>query len=343
MPKKEDRINVLAVESEKPDIWNNPEQASKTLKELETLRSECSRFQKLMQASKDLSELMALEPDEGEEKEIENQYFIFAKEAGDWEFQTLLGGKYDASNALLTIRSGAGGTEAQDWAAMLLRMYLRYAEQTGYSAKVLDSAEGNEAGIKNATIEISGRYAYGYLRGEAGVHRLVRLSPFNANNLRQTSFASVEVLPVIEDTDTTIVIRPEDLRVDTYRSQGAGGQNVNKTESAVRLTHLESGIVVACQSERSQLQNKTEAMKILRAKLYEREEARKLSEKVSLKGEQRQVEFGSQIRSYVLHPYKMVKDHRTDVETSDPEAVLNGELDTFIKSELQYLCKNEKA
>lgn len=342
MPKKEIRITELATESEKPDIWNNPEQASKILKELETLRSECARFTKLMQASKDLSELMALDPDEEEEKEIENQYFIFAKEAGDWEFQTLLGGKYDASNALLTIRGGAGGTEAQDWAAMLLRMYLRYAERAGYSAKVLDSAEGNEAGIKNATIEIAGRYAYGYLHGEAGVHRLVRLSPFNANNLRQTSFASVEVLPVIDDNDTTITIKPEDLRVDTYRSQGAGGQNVNKTESAVRLTHLESGIVVACQSERSQLQNKTEAMKMLRAKLYEREEEKKLKEKTSLKGEQRQVEFGSQIRSYILHPYKMVKDHRTGVETSDPEAVLNGELDSFIKSELQYLHTIEK-
>lgn len=342
MPKKEARISVLAIEAEKPDIWNNPEQASKILKELEALRSERDRFQKLLQASQDLNELVSLDPDEDEEKEIENQYFIFAKEAGDWEFQTLLGGKYDENHALVTIRGGAGGTEAQDWAAMLLRMYLRYAEHAGYSAKVLDSAEGNEAGIKNATIEIAGRYAYGYLRGEAGVHRLVRLSPFNANNLRQTSFASVEVLPVIEDTDTSIVIRPEDLRVDTYRSQGAGGQNVNKTESAVRLTHLESGIVVACQSERSQLQNKTEAMKMLRAKLFEREEARKLAEKTSLKGEQRQVEFGSQIRSYVLHPYKMVKDHRTNVETSDPEAVLNGELDTFIKSELQYLCTLEK-
>ncbi len=337
MPKKQARIDELAVESEKPDIWNNPEQASKTLKELETLRSECDRFEKLMQASQDLNELASLDPDEEEEKEIENQYLIFAKEAGDWEFQTLLGGKYDASNALLTIRGGAGGTEAQDWAAMLLRMYLRYAEQAGYSAKVLDSAEGSEAGIKNATIEIAGRYAYGYLRGEAGVHRLVRLSPFNANNLRQTSFASVEVLPVIEENDTTIIVKPEDLRVDTYRSQGAGGQNVNKTESAVRLTHLESGIVVACQSERSQLQNKTEAMKMLRAKLYEREEEKKLKEKISLKGEQRQVEFGSQIRSYVLHPYKMVKDHRTGTETSDPEAILNGELDSFIKTELQYL------
>jgi peptide chain release factor 2 len=309
---------------------------------LEALRSERDRFQKLLQASRDLNELVTLDPDEDEEKEIEHQYSVFAKEAGEWEFQTLLGGKYDANHALVTIRSGAGGTEAQDWAAMLLRMYLRYAERAGYAAKILDSSEGNEAGIKNATIEIAGRYAYGYLRGEAGVHRLVRLSPFNANNLRQTSFASVEVLPVIEDTDTSIVIRPEDLRVDTYRSQGAGGQNVNKTESAVRLTHLESGIVVACQSERSQLQNKTEAMKMLRAKLYEREEARKLSEKIALKGDQQQVEFGSQIRSYVLHPYKMVKDHRTDVETSDPDAVLNGDLDSFIKSELQYLCKKEK-
>lgn len=330
------------MESENPDIWNNPEQASKTLKELETLRSECARFAKLREASGDLNELMALDPDEEEEREIENQYLVFAKETGDWEFQTLLGGKYDANNALLTIRGGAGGTEAQDWAAMLLRMYLRYAERAGYSSKVLDSAEGNEAGIKNATIEIAGRYAYGYLRGEAGVHRLVRLSPFNANNLRQTSFASVEVLPVIEEDDTAIIVRPEDLRVDTYRSQGAGGQNVNKTESAVRLTHLASGIVVACQSERSQLQNKTEAMKMLRAKLYEREKEKKLQEKISLKGEQRQVEFGSQIRSYVLHPYKMVKDHRTGMEMSDPEAILNGELDSFIKSELQYLHTAEK-
>jgi peptide chain release factor 2 len=339
LPKKETRIAELAVESEKPDIWDNPDQASKLLKELETLRSECTRFEKLLQASQDLSELASLDPDEEEEKEIQNQYFIFAKEAGDWEFQTLLGGKYDGSDALLTIRGGAGGTEAQDWAAMLLRMYLRYAERAGYSAKVLDSAEGNEAGIKNATIEISGRYAYGYLRGEAGVHRLVRLSPFNANNLRQTSFASVEVLPVIEESDTTIIIKPEDLRVDTYRSQGAGGQNVNKTESAVRLTHLESGIVVACQSERSQLQNKTEAMKMLRAKLYEREEERKLQERTSLKGEQRQVEFGSQIRSYVLHPYKMVKDLRTDVETSNPDAVLDGDIQMFIDAELKRLSR----
>jgi peptide chain release factor 2 len=342
LPKKEIKITELTQASEKPDIWDHPDQASKILKDLETLRSERDRFQKLLQASRDLNELITLDPDAEEEKEIENQYLIFAKEAGEWEFQTLLGGKYDANHALLTIRSGAGGTEAQDWAAMLLRMYLRYAEGAGYATKILDSSEGSEAGIKNATIEIAGRYAYGYLQGEAGVHRLVRLSPFNANNLRQTSFASVEVLPVIEDTDTSIVIRPEDLRVDTYRSQGAGGQNVNKTESAVRLTHLESGIVVACQSERSQLQNKTEAMKMLRAKLYEREEARKLSEKIALKGEQQQVEFGSQIRSYVLHPYKMVKDHRTDVETSDPDAVLNGDLDSFIKSELQYLCKKEK-
>ncbi len=235
MPKKGARIAELTAESEKPDIWNHPEQASKILKELEALRNEQDRFQKLLQGGHDLQELASLDPDDDEEKEIANQYFIFAKETESWELKTLLGGTYDANNALLTIRSGAGGTEAQDWAAMLLRMYLRYAEQAGYSAKVLDSAEGNEAGIKNATVELAGRYAYGYLRGESGVHRLVRLSPFNANNLRQTSFASVEVLPVIDETDTAIVIRPEDLRVDTYRSQGAGGQNVNKTESAVKM------------------------------------------------------------------------------------------------------------
>lgn len=312
------------------------------MKELEALKTERDEFLSLSRSAKDLDELFSLDPKEDELAELQSELGTLEKKISEWDLRTLLGGTYDTGDALLTIRSGAGGTEAQDWAEMLLRMYLRYAEQIGFRAKVLDRADGNEAGIKQATIEIAGRYAYGYLRGEAGVHRLVRLSPFNANNLRQTSFASVEVLPVIEENDTAIIINPADLRVDTFRASGAGGQHVNKTESAIRITHIPTNIVVSCQSERSQLQNRTEAMKILRAKLFEREEEAKRKEREKLRGEYREAEWGNQIRSYVLHPYKMVKDHRTEEETSDAESVLNGALDNFIKAELQWLRRSSK-
>jgi peptide chain release factor 2 len=306
------------------------------MQELETLQNESDTFEKLDRTLSDLDDFSDIgELGSDDMAAIEQEYALIEQSINSWEFRTLLGGEYDEHDALLTIRSGAGGVDAQDWAEMLLRMYLRYAERSGYAVKVLDESRGTEAGIKSVTIEISGRYAYGYLRGEAGIHRLVRLSPFNANSLRQTSFASVELMPVVDD-DSTIEIRSEDLRVDTYRSQGAGGQNVNKTESAVRITHIPTGLVAACQSERSQLQNREEAMKMLRSKLIQKKLEEQEEEKRRLRGEFKSAGWGNQIRSYVLHPYTLVKDHRTDRETSDTQGVLDGDLEKFIESELRF-------
>ena len=249
------------------------------------------------------------------------------------EFQLTLSGPYDERSAILSVHAGAGGTESQDWAEMLLRMYLRWAESQSFKSQLLDVSHGEEAGVKSATLEIEGRYVYGYLRAEKGVHRLVRLSPFDANHLRHTSFAMVEVLPAA-DKDPEVTIRPDDLKVDFFRSSGPGGQNVQKVASAVRITHLETGIVVACQNERSQHQNREFAMKILMARLLERRLQEMAEEMARIKGQRTAAEWGNQIRSYVLHPYKMVKDHRTDYQSSDPEAVLDGSLDEFIRAYL---------
>lgn len=310
---------------------------------LDTLKQEITRFEALSQSLHDAVELAAMDGLGPEDiASLEHDIATIGQELRTWEFQLLLGGEYDSADAILTLRSGAGGTEAQDWTEMLLRMYLRYAERHSFRAAVLDENRGNETGLKSVTLEIRGRYAYGYLRGEMGVHRLVRLSPFNANNLRQTSFASVEVMPVLPDADRSIEIKPEDLQVDTFRASGAGGQHVNKTESAVRLTHLPSGIIVSCQSERSQLQNRDQAMKLLKSKLLQRRLQEEAERKAAIRGEFKSAGFGNQIRSYVLHPYTMVKDHRTDTETSNAQAVLDGDLDSFIESELQYEQRQKK-
>jgi peptide chain release factor 2 len=247
----------------------------------------------------------------------------------------MLSGEYDRGDALLAIHAGAGGTDSQDWAEMLERMYLRWAENHGYRTEILDTTEGEEAGIKSVTIAVDGPYAFGYLRPEKGVHRLVRLSPFDAAHRRHTSFALVEVLPQVED-DVEVEINPNDLRIDTYRSAGAGGQNVQKNDTAVRITHLPSGIVVTCQNERSQVQNRENAMRVLRARLLEMKQQEQEEQLAILRGEYTKAEWGSQIRSYVLHPYQMVKDHRTEYETGNTQAVLNGDLDGFIEAYLRY-------
>ena len=282
----------------------------------------------------DIRELSSLEVEKEEAVELEREFADIASEIEALEFRTNFDGPYDRHSALLSVKSGAGGVDAQDWAEMLVRMYVRWAERRKFSSRLLEELRGNEAGIKSATIEITGEYAYGYLFGEMGTHRLVRLSPFNADHLRQTSFASVEVLPVLSAKEG-VEIRSEDIEVDTYRSSGAGGQNVNKTETAVRIRHIPSGIVVSCQTERSQLQNKETALSMLRAKLEQQRLEAQEAEQRSLRGVEKSAAFGSQIRSYVLHPYTLVKDHRTKYETPQASDVLDGKLDEFMESFLK--------
>jgi len=284
----------------------------------------------------DLTELISLtsEEDTSLKAEIQSEIEKLESRLDEMEFQRAFSGQYDARSAILSIHAGAGGTESQDWAEMLLRMYLRWAERRGYESKILDTSYGEEAGIKNAVVEVNGKYACGYLKSEHGVHRLVRLSPFDADHARHTSFALVEVMPEAE-TGVDVKMGPDDLRVDVFRSSGPGGQHMQKTSSAVRLTHLPSGLVVTCQSERSQHQNKETALKILESRLLELELAKQAEERAKLKGKRVSAGWGNQIRSYVLHPYKMVKDHRTNYQTSDPDAVLNGELDELIVAYLR--------
>ncbi len=309
------------------------------MQKLENLKKEAESFQKLIADVTDFHTLEEMTGTESEEDaELLQEYTRLQKELMHWETKTLLSGPYDQNGVILTIRSGAGGVDAQDWAAMLLRMYIRYAEKENRPVRVIEEAPGAEAGIKSATLEIGGEYAYGKLKSEAGIHRLVRLSPFNSNNLRQTSFASVEVLPSIIE-DKVIQILPEEIRIDTYKSGGAGGQHVNTTDSAVRITHLPTGLVVTSQSERSQLQNKEEALRTLRGKLAKLQLDELAAQKLALRGEHKSAEWGNQIRSYVLHPYTLVKDHRTKLESSNANDVLDGDITDFLESGLRFITK----
>lgn len=322
---------------EQPDFWNDVEKANSVTKEAKNLKSKISAADKLNSALDDLEVLIDMTEEEQDDElfeELTSELKTAEEQAKNFHLQTLLSGRYDANNAILSLHAGAGGTEAQDWAQMLMRMYTRWAERHGYTVKVLDYLDGDEAGIKNVTMAISGDNAYGYLRTEKGVHRLVRISPFDSNARRHTSFASLDVMPEIDDAENDIEINSDDIRVDTYRSSGAGGQHVNKTSSAIRITHFPTGIVVQCQNERSQLQNRETAMRMLKSKLAEKREEERQAEMAKIKGDQKKIEWGSQIRSYVFCPYTMVKDHRTGEETGNITAAMDGEIDDFIKASL---------
>jgi peptide chain release factor 2 len=318
-------------------FWENPEQAQSVVAQLKQSKARLDPFEKVRVQLEELDLLLELVAEDETPAHVADaaaQAELVEKALADLEFRIMLDGEYDSRSAYLSVQAGAGGTDSCDWAAMLLRMYARWAERQGFEVDLIDRLEAEEAGIKSATLLVKGEWAYGYLKAEAGVHRLVRLSPFDAAHRRQTAFAAVEVSPEMDEAEA-IEIRPEDLKVDTYRAGGAGGQHVNKTDSAIRLTHLPTGLVVACQSERSQHKNRNTAMKMLTAKLVARQEAERQATLAGLQGEQTDIGFGHQIRSYVLHPYQMVKDHRTDHETGNTAAVLDGDIQPFIETFLR--------
>ena len=338
----ENKLKELEEQTSNPEFWENTENTTKVLSEIKKIKSKYSKYKELEKEINNLLELSGLVKQEYDE-EIANDIIKNTKKEQrnleKLELETLLSGKYDSNNAIVTIHPGAGGTESQDWAEMLYRMYTRWATKNEYEVKELDYLEGEEAGIKSVTFEIIGQNAYGYMKSEKGVHRLVRISPFDAGGRRHTSFASVEVLPEITE-DIEININPDDLRIDTYRASGAGGQHINKTSSAVRITHIPTNIVVACQSERSQIQNRETAMKMLKSKLFDLKEKEHEKNISDLKGDQKDIAWGSQIRSYIFCPYTLVKDHRTNYEVGNVQAVMDGQLDDFIKEYLKQFNKN---
>lgn len=339
--KQEDTYQKLNVTMQHPNFWQDTKDAKKVTKEATAIREKLDHFYSLEKRLTQIEEWYQISEEGSEEWQLlEEDMLSFDEELKAFEVETILSGPYDASNAILELHPGAGGTESQDWADMLYRMYLRYAQKKKYKVEVIDYQAGEEAGIKSVTLLVKGPFAYGYLKAERGVHRLVRISPFDSNARRHTSFASLDVMPEIDD-DIDIDIKDEDLKIDVYRSGGAGGQSVNTTDSAVRITHVPSGIVVTCQNERSQLKNKEQAMSVLKAKLVQ-EEIRKQEELLkNIKGEQKDIGWGSQIRSYVFHPYQMVKDHRTNYEVGQVDLVMDGELDGFINAYLKAGDVNE--
>lgn len=320
-----------------PDFWDDPATAQKVMQELTRLKESIGSYRELSNRYSDTATLWELGQEESDEsvyQEIADTLVALGKEIEHLELTLMLSGEYDANNAILTLHAGAGGTEAQDWVQMLLRMYVRWAEKNNYKVETMDFLAGDEAGVKSATIMVTGRNAYGYLKSEKGVHRLVRISPFDTSGRRHTSFAAVDVMPEIDDA-IDVNINPVDLKVDTFRAGGAGGQHINKTDSAVRMTHLPTGVVVQCQSERSQIQNREQCMRLLRAKLFELERQKQEEKKEELGGDYQAIEWGSQIRSYVFHPYNLVKDHRTGTEMGNVQAVMDGDIDSFIEAYLK--------
>lgn len=340
---KEAKIAELEYKMGAPDFWDDPAAAQAVNQELNDMRGSVDKYRALIVKIDDLEALweMGMEaPEDISEEEVKGELAAISTDMRALELEVLLSGEYDANNAYLELHAGAGGTEAQDWTQMLLRMYGRWAERHGFSVETVDLLPGDEAGVKSATLFIRGHNAYGYLKSEKGVHRLVRISPFDSNARRHTSFSACDIMPEIEDAKE-VEVNMDDVRVDTYRSSGAGGQHINKTSSAVRMTHLPTGIVVQCQNERSQIQNREVCLRMLRAKLFELEEQKKEEERAKLEGVQQKIEWGSQIRSYVFQPYTMVKDHRTNCETGNVQAVMDGEIDPFIEAYLAAKANHE--
>ena len=338
---KKEKIKELETSMEQSDFWDDLEKSQEVMRQLKTLKQDVEDYDKLITAKEDLETLLEMGYEENDPElipEIEEAIESFEKDFEELRIHTLLSGEYDKENAILTLHAGAGGTESCDWAGMLYRMYSRWAEKKGYQTEVLDYLDGDEAGIKSITVAIKGENAYGSLKSEKGVHRLVRISPFNAAGKRQTSFASCDVMPDIEE-DINIEIADEDIKIDTYRASGAGGQHVNKTDSAIRITHLPTGIVVQCQNERSQHKNKDRAMKMLKAKLYLLKQQENLDKISDLRGEVKEIGWGNQIRSYVMQPYTLVKDHRTNAEVGNVQSVMDGNIEPFINAYLKYIVQ----